>query len=50
MRCLAFFSAGQVEGDGMVIEIGQVDFGGEAATGAAECLALLPFLAPAAET
>jgi len=51
MRRIALFSAGQVEGDGMAVEIGlQVDLRGEAAAGAAERLAVLPPLAPAAET
>lgn len=51
MRCVAFFASGQVEGDGMAVEIGlQMDLGGEAAARAAERLTLLPPLAPAAET
>ena len=51
MRRIALFASGQVEGDGMAVEISlQMDFGGEAAARAAERLALLPPLAPAAET
>ncbi|MGK9051530.1 hypothetical protein [Neorhizobium petrolearium] len=51
MRCVAFFAAGQVEGDRMAVEVGlQVDFGGEAAARAAEPLAVLSPFAPAAET
>lgn len=51
MRCITLFASGQVEGDGMAVEVGlQVDLGGEAAARAAERLAVLPPLAPAAET
>jgi hypothetical protein len=51
MRRIALFASGQVEGDGMAVEIGlQMDLGGEAATGPPERLILLPPLAPAAET
>lgn len=51
VRRVALLAAGQVEGDGVAVEIGfQVDLGCEAATRAAERLALLPPLAPAAET
>lgn len=51
MRCVAFFAAGQIEGDRMAVEVGfQVDFGGEAAARAAKRLAVLPPFAPAAET
>lgn len=51
MRRIALFPSGQVEGDGVAVEIGlQVDFGGETAARAAERLILLPPLAPAAET
>lgn len=51
IRRIALFASGQVEGDGMAVEVGlQVDLGGEAATGTAKRLAVLPPLAPAAET
>ncbi len=51
MRRIALFASGQVEGYGMAVEVGlQVDLGGEAAARAAERLAVLPPLAPAAET
>ena len=51
MRRIALFAAGEVECDGVAVEIGlQVDLGGEAAARAAERLAVLPPLAPAAET
>jgi hypothetical protein len=55
-RCLelgavADFTAGQMEVERVAIEISlEVDFGREAATRAAERLALLPPFAPAAET
>ena len=55
-RCLelcavAGFTAGQMEVERVTVEIGlEVDFGREAATRAAERLALLPPFAPAAET
>lgn len=51
MRRVALLASGQIEGDGMAVEVGlQMDFGGETATGAAGRLTLLPPLAPAAET
>ena len=51
MRCVAFLAAGEVESNGMAVKVRlQMDFGGEAATRAAERLILLPPFAPAAET
>ena len=51
MRSVTFLAPGQIEGDGMSVEIGlQVDFGREAASRAAKRLAILPPFAPAAET
>ena len=51
VRRVALLAAGQIEGDGMAVEIGlQVDLGREAAARAAERLTLLPPFAPAAET
>lgn len=51
MRSVTFLAAGQIEGDGMSVEIGlQVDFGPEAASRAAKRLAILPPFAPGAET
>ena len=51
VRRIALLAAGQVEGDGMAVEVGlQVDFGREAAARAAERLTILPPFAPAADT
>jgi hypothetical protein len=51
VRRIALLAAGQIEGDGMAVEIGlQVDLGREAAARAAEGLTVLPPFAPAAET
>ena len=50
VRAVGGLSGGEVEGDGQAAEIGfEVDLGREAAARAAERLALLPPLAPAAE-
>ena len=51
LRAVARLARGQVEIERVAVEIGlEVDFGREAATRAAERLALLPPFAPAAET
>ncbi len=51
VRCVAFLPAGQVESDGMPVEVGlQMDLGGEAAARSAERVPRLPPFAPAAET
>ena len=51
LRAVAGFARGQVEVEGVAVEIGlEVDFGRKAATRAAEGLMLLPPFAPAAET
>jgi hypothetical protein len=51
LRAVADLAAGQMEIEGMIVEIGlAVDFGSEAATRAAERLSLLPPFAPSAET
>lgn len=51
VRRVALLAAGQVKGDWVAVEIRlQVDFGCEATARAPEPLALLPPLAPAAET
>lgn len=51
MAGVAGLAAGEVEGEGRAVEVAlQMDLGGEAAAGAAQRLAVLPPLAPAAET
>lgn len=51
VRRVALLATGQVEGDGMAVDVCfQVDFGGEAAARSTERLSLLPPFAPAAET
>jgi len=51
LRAVARLARGQVEIERVAVEIGlEVDFGGKAATRAAESLILLPPFAPAAET
>ena len=51
MRRVGLLSAGQIEGEDMTVEVGfEVDLGREAASAAPESLAVLPPLAPAAET
>lgn len=51
VRGITLLAAGQVEGEGMAVEIClQVDFGGEAAARAAQRLTVLPPFAPAADT
>ena len=51
LRRVALLAAGEIEGEIAAIEVGlQVDFGGEPAARAPECLIFLPPFAPAAET
>jgi len=51
LRAVAGLASGQVEVEGIAVEIGlDVDFGRETAARAAERLAMLPPFAPAAET
>ena len=51
MCAVADLATGQVEVERVALEIGlEVDFGRETAARAAECLAMLPPFAPAAET
>ena len=51
LPAVAGLAPGQVEGQGQAIKVGlEVDLGREPAARATECLAMLPPLAPAAET
>ncbi len=51
IAAVAGLAAGQMKGQRQAVEIAlQVDFAGKPAARAAECLALLPPFAPAAET
>jgi len=51
LRGIADLAAGQMKGDRQAIKVGlEVDFRGEPATRAAQCLTFLPPFAPAAET
>jgi hypothetical protein len=51
LPAVAGFASGQMEGNGQTVKVGfEVDLGRKPAARATECLAMLPPLAPAAET